>query len=80
MPIVPCTVVTFNTDKGFTGGFDHGSLVTAGKGDEVEGTTLHFPLTHPHLPAPQSIGPSQLIVHATLLHARSFILLIQLVG
>jgi hypothetical protein len=28
------------------------------------GTTAHFPFTHPQLPAPQSIGPSQLIVHS----------------
>ena len=30
------------------------------------GTTLHFPFTHPQLPAPQSIGPSQLAVHRRL--------------
>jgi hypothetical protein len=29
-------------------------------------TTLHLPLTHPQLPAPQSIGPSQIIVHIIL--------------
>jgi hypothetical protein len=30
------------------------------------GTTLHFPFTHPQLPAPQSSGPSQLAVHMRL--------------
>ena len=30
------------------------------------GTTLHLPFTHPQLPAPQSIGPSQLAVHSRL--------------
>ncbi len=42
-------------------------------------TTLHFPFTHPHLPAPQSIGPSQLIVHRRV-HTPLFALLIQLAG
>ncbi len=49
MPIIPCTVVTFIADKGFTGGCDHGSFVTVVRGDDVEGTTLHFPFTHPQL-------------------------------
>jgi len=79
MQIMPCTVVTFIADKGFTGVSDHGSFVTAGRGDDVDGTTLHFPFTHPQLPAPQSIGPSQLIVHIRL-HAPLFALLVQLVG
>jgi hypothetical protein len=77
MQIMPCTVVTFIADKGFTGGCHHGSFVTAGRGDD--GTTLHFPFTHPQLPAPQSIGPSQLIVHIRL-HTPLFALLVQLVG
>jgi hypothetical protein len=41
--------------------------------------TLHFPFTHPHLPAPQSIGPSQLSVQNTLQTSLSD-LLMQLVG
>ncbi len=42
-------------------------------------TTLHFPFTHPHLPAPQSIGPSQTFVHSRV-QTPLFALLIQLVG
>jgi hypothetical protein len=61
----------------------HGSeaqqLLFYGAGDGVEAITLHFPFTHPHLPAPQSIGPSQLIVHNTL-QAPLYALLMQLVG
>jgi len=79
MPIMPCTVVTFIADKGFTGVYDHGSFVTVIRDDVAEGTTLHFPFTHPQLPAPQSIGPSQLIVHIRL-HTPLFALLVQLVG
>jgi hypothetical protein len=79
MPIMPCTVVTFIADKAFTGVYDHGSFVTVINGDDAEGTTLHFPFTHPQLPAPQSIGPSQLIVHIRL-HTPLFALLVQLVG
>jgi hypothetical protein len=79
MPIMPCTVVTFIADKGFTGVYDHGSFVTVIRDDVAEGTALHFPFTHPQLPAPQSIGPSQLIVHIRL-HTPLFALLVQLVG
>jgi hypothetical protein len=79
MPIMPCTVVTFIADKGFTGGWDHGNFGTVVRGDDADGTTLHFPFTHPQLPAPQSIGPSQLIVHIRL-HTPLFALLVQLVG
>jgi hypothetical protein len=46
---------------------------------DVEGITPHFPFIHPHWPAPQSIGPSQLIVHITL-HTLFSALLMQLVG
>jgi hypothetical protein len=58
---------------------DYGSFVIVVSGDDVKETTLHFPLTHPQLPAPQSIGPSQLIVHIRL-HTPLFALLVQLVG
>jgi hypothetical protein len=43
-------------------------------------TTLHFPFKHPQLPAPQSIGPSQLIVHITLSQDGAAALPVQLVG
>jgi hypothetical protein len=79
MQIMPCTVVTFIADKGFTGVWNYGSFVTVGRGDDGDGTTLHFPFTHPQLPAPQSIGPSQLIVQSRL-HTPLFALLVQLVG
>ena len=46
---------------------------------DVDGITPHFPFTQPHWPAPQSIGPSQLIVHITL-HTLFSALLMQLVG
>ena len=35
MPIMPCTVVTFIADKGFTGWCDHGSFVTVVRGDDA---------------------------------------------
>ena len=44
------------------------------------GMTLHFPSTHPQLPAPQSIGPSQLIVHMTLPQGGAVVLPVQLAG
>jgi len=47
--------------------------------EDVNATTPHFPLTHPQWPAPQSIGPSQLIVHI-MLQTPFSALLIQLVG
>jgi len=77
MQIMPCRVVTFIADKGFTLKYDYGSFVTVGRGDDE--TTLHFPFIHPQLPAPQSIGPSQLIVHIRL-HTPFVALLVQLVG
>jgi hypothetical protein len=43
-------------------------------------TTLHFPSTHPQLPAPQSIGPSQLIVHITPSQDGAAALPVHLVG
>ena len=58
---------------------DYGSFVTILRGDDVGGTTRHFPSTHPQLPAPQSIGPSQLIVHIRL-QTPLVALLVQLVG
>lgn len=45
-----------------------GNVVTVACADE--GITLHFPLTHPQEPFPQSIGPSQFWVHI-MLHTRS---------
>jgi hypothetical protein len=48
-------------------------------GEEADGTTLHVPFTHPQLPAPQSIGPSQLAVHSRV-HTPLSALLMQLVG
>jgi hypothetical protein len=47
--------------------------------DDVDATTPHFPFKQPQWPAPQSIGPSQLIVHITL-HTLFSALLMQLVG
>jgi hypothetical protein len=76
---MPCTVVTFNADKGFNGVCNHGSFVTVVKGDGIDETTLHFPFTHPHLPTPQSIGPSQFIVHNRV-HTPLLALLMQLTG
>jgi hypothetical protein len=46
---------------------------------DVDGITPQLPDTHPQRPAPQSIGPSQLIVHITL-HTLFSVLLIQLEG
>lgn len=64
MLILPCTVVTFIAYIGITES-GHGSFYFAGVSGNVAGeTTLHFPFTHPHLPAPQSIGPSQTFVHS----------------
>jgi hypothetical protein len=39
---------------------------TGGVDENDAGTTLHFPFTHPQLPAPQSSGPSQLAVQRRL--------------
>jgi hypothetical protein len=50
-----------------------------GVSDVPEETTLHRPFTHPHLPAPQSIGPWQTSVHSRV-QTPLFALLIQLVG
>ena len=80
MQTMPCTVVTFMADKCFTWEWCyHGSFVPVVRGDDDDGTTLHFPFTHPQLPAPQSIGPPQLIVQSRL-HTPLFALLVQLVG
>jgi hypothetical protein len=41
------------------------------------GTTAHVPSTHPQLPAPQSMGPSQLIVQSFALQSGAFALFVQ---
>jgi len=79
MPILPCTVVTFIAYIGITGA-DHGTWYFAGvSGAVAMATTLHFPFTHPHLPAPQSMGPSQTFVHNRV-QTPLFTVLMQLVG
>jgi len=76
---MPCTVVTFIADKGFTMNlWDHCRCVQS-YFEDVDATTPHFPFTHPQWPAPQSIGPSQLIVHITV-HTPFSAVLMQLVG
>jgi hypothetical protein len=42
--------------------------------------TEHRPFVHPQLPAPQSRGPSQLMVHIALSHAGFAASFTQLVG
>jgi hypothetical protein len=78
MPITPHTVVNVMADKSFTK--EHSPCyVTVEKGNDIDGTTAHLPFKHPQLPAPQSIGPWQLMVHARL-QTPLFATLVQLVG
>ncbi len=54
-------------------------MYLVGVRDVPEETTLHVPFTHPHLPAPQSIGPWQTSVQSRV-QTPLFALLIQPVG
>src|SRR5512145_1724353 len=47
---------------------------------DVAVTTLHWPRTHPQLPAPQSSGPPHIIVHTVPSQDGCATLLMQLVG
>jgi hypothetical protein len=44
---------------------------------DVAAITPHLPFTHPQLPAPQSIGPSQLMVHSLVSQGGANALFIQ---
>jgi hypothetical protein len=65
------TSIPIPTVDDMTGAYRCGDAVShnAVRGILVEegaGTTTHFPLSHPQLPAPQSKGPSQDAVHKKL--------------
>jgi hypothetical protein len=59
--------------------YDHGIIYFVGVREVPEETTLHLPFTHPHRPAPQSMGPWQTSVQSRV-QTPLFTLLMQLVG
>jgi hypothetical protein len=78
MLIIPFIVVRFFTYIGIIRD-DHGIIYFVGVREVPAGTTLHLPFTHPHRPAPQSMGPWQTSVQSRV-QTPLFALLMQLVG